>query len=96
MRLYESIQKHLKEYDEEQETNYKHFNHVNDVWDYLGGSTSEDDLMERISKVDPRKFGRIYYDLHDDGNGATVIMDYQSDNEDYYEKIDIYFNENIN
>ena len=49
MRLYESIQKHLKEYDEEQETNYKHFNHVNDVWDYLGGSTSEDDLNERIS-----------------------------------------------
>lgn len=62
----------------------------------LGGSTSEDDLNERISKVDPRKFGSIYYDLHDDGDGATVIMDYQSDNEDYYEKIDIYFNENIN
>ena len=95
MRLYESIQKHLKEYDEE--TNcYKHFKHVNDVWKYLEGSTSEDDLDERISRVDPRKFGSIYYDLHADGNGATVIMDYQSDNEDYYEKDDVYFNENIN
>ena len=102
MSLFKSIKNNLKEYDDEEyddelEINYyKHFDHVNDVWNYLEGSTSEDDLNERISEVDPHKFGSIYYDLHDDGNGATVIIDYQSDNEDYYEKVDVYFNENIN
>ena len=97
MNLYERVKSNLKEYDDELEINYyKHFDHVNDVWNYLEGSTSEDDLNERISEVDPHKFGSIYYDLHDDGNGATVIIDYQSDNEDYYEKVDVYFNENIN
>ena len=96
MRLYESIQKHLKEYDDEEfETNhYKRFKHVNGVIHYLERSTDEDDLEERISEVDPSKFGNIYYDLHDDENGATVIIDYQSDDEDYYEKVDVYFNKN--
>ena len=73
----------------------KEFGHVNDVWNYLEGSKSEEDLKERISEIDHDKFGSIYYDLHKDGKGATVIMDYQSDNEDYYEKVDVYF-DNLN
>ena len=73
---------------------YKNFNHVNDVWDFLESSTSEEDLKDKISQINPREFGTIYYDLHEDKNGATVIIDFQSDDEDYYEKVDVYFNEN--
>ena len=73
---------------------YKNFNHVNDVWNFLESSTSEEDLKDKISQINPREFGTIYYDLHEDKNGATVIIDFQSDDEDYYEKVDVYFNEN--
>ena len=77
---------------EEIETNHKSFKHVDDVWDYLEASTSEEDLNNRIDEV-PRSFGTVSYDLHEDGNGATVLIDYDDGNETYYEKVDVYFNE---
>ena len=81
----------MKEYEELDTNNYKKFNHVNDVWNYLEASTSEEDLADRISEINPKEFGSVYYEKHKDDNGATVIMDYQDDNEDYYEKVDVYF-----
>lgn len=81
----------MKEYEELDTNNYKKFNHVNDVWNYLEASTGEEDLADRISEINPKEFGSIYYEKHKDGNGATVIIDYQDDNEDYYEKVDVYF-----
>lgn len=81
----------MKEYEELDTNNYKKFNHVNDVWNYLEASTSEEDLADRISEINPKEFGSVYYEKHKDDNGATVIIDYQDDNEDYYEKVDVYF-----
>lgn len=83
----------VREWDELETGDYRDFRHVNEVWNYLEDSKSEKDLKNRINKVDPKKFGSVYYDLHEDGEGATVVIDYSSEDEDYYEKVDVYFSE---
>lgn len=71
--------------------NYKEFDHISEVWDYIEAATSEEDLKIRISSLDPIQWGSISYEMHDDGNGALVTIDYNGEDDEYYEKVDVYF-----